>query len=342
MKRMRLIILRKFAICLFVAISIVTAQAQSDEYGRWINGITEPWFFDSHAYTKKEAAEFQKRWKQMEAENGLPSENEWAGDYTVDDGVGTRLTVLRWSPKTGFVFASVYTCLPNVTSLNYGRVIASASLIELRPEVTAKRAESRSAHAAHSGPPMKRRFVPAKWGERHYLVQENRIKDFYDFVAGVGAYRPGAHFFIVEEGFLLKSSDADKAVEGMPVLPPGYERYVKKPVDASVVAVGKSYIRRVRDSENPWWNELVTPVKLDVGSVHGVRRGMAFNVLSLGENDQGEIVKVTRARRHTSSGVIVRSVKKKPGEKVNEWDDGKEIAYPKINVGWRLSTSHFK
>jgi hypothetical protein len=59
-------------------------------------------------------------------------------------------------------------------------------------------------------------------------------------------------------------------------------------------------------------------------------------------SEAGETVKVTLVGKHSSEGIIVRYVRKRPGLKLNEWDDGIDDPDPVISIGWKLSTSPHK
>ena len=207
-----------------------SAIAQTFENGEWVTGLTrEPYslIFGLH-YSKRDATVFQERWKLMGEENAR-SEDEWAGNY-VDNEVGdVDMIVLRWSQNSGFAFASMYNCSPTLTGLNYGKAVLSPKWLELFPEVSNQPKHHGNQHAAHSRKLPAKRFVPVKWGERHYIVAESRVAKFYDYVAGLGAYQLNGSPW-EEPSFLLKIEDKDKPAKGMPILPPGHERHVKRPI----------------------------------------------------------------------------------------------------------------
>jgi hypothetical protein len=312
--------------------------AQVGEPERWANGISEAAEFDYRSFSKPEAIAAQQRWMLIESENADSTDNEWAGDYAIGDVGDVSMVILRWTPNSGFVFLSVYNCWPTIIGLNYGGVEFSPNVLRLFPEVsTPKRIHH--GHRQHSRSRLSKTYLPVKWGDCHYLIPEDRLSIFYDYVAGMGVYRPGNYGFLRDEGFLLKRDDHAKRVFGMPIVPPGYEHLVKKPITGTVSSVGRTYLRRVRDAENPWWNQLITEVTLSIGKAEGVTPGMTFRILDLEED---EIVEVRRVSRHSSQAIIVRSVRKRPGEKFNEWDDGTDPDDPVIIVGWRLATSPLK
>ncbi|HYP00627.1 MAG TPA: hypothetical protein VER76_10595 [Pyrinomonadaceae bacterium] len=304
---------------LWLLILSTAAHAQTVENGRWENGITEAWGFDSHNYTVEQSAAARARWQQIESEGGTGS-NDWAGDYQKDMSV--RLHVLRWSPTAGFVFFNVNSCMANVDHLDYGEVVADAPS---HLEVVSKRLP---------GAGNKRKFVKVKWGQQRYLIEEHGVPGFCDYVAGLGAHNGG----VFEEGFLLHGGDSNQPTAVLPTVPPEYRKFVRRPVDAIITKVGKSYTEV--DPENEGWNDLVTPVTINVGSNREVRRGMKIHILDSDEFD--ESVEITRVGVESALGIIVRSVRKRPGVKLNEWDDGEDAPEQPISVGWRLTTSLHK
>ncbi|HZG54439.1 MAG TPA: hypothetical protein VEZ40_20225 [Pyrinomonadaceae bacterium] len=316
--------MRRFAIpltilglCLLIS-SAAAQEAGLDERGRWMNGVGEPWGFDSNRYTAEQAAEARNRWQRIEAERGAATD---AGDYQLDMSV--RLHAFRWSPGGGFVFFSVNTCMANVDDLDYGDVVAdSPSHIEI---------VSRRLPGARN----KRKLVKVKWGEQRYLIEEESVPDFCDYVAGLDAHRSDVIF---GDSFLLHSEDEQRPTAVLPTVPTEYRKFVRRPIDAVITKVGKSYTEI--DPENEWWNESVTPVTINAGSDRGVRRGMKIPILD--SDEFNESVEITRVGIESARGIIVRSVRKRPGVKLNEWDDGTDAPRQPVSVGWRLTTSLHK
>jgi hypothetical protein len=181
-------------------------------------------------------------------------------------------------------------------------------------------------------------YVKVKWGERHYLVEEDRLADFCDSITGTGIYKEG----IIERGFWLKSSDVEKTAGGRPLLPPEYKHLLKKPVDAKVIAVGKSYVER--DDDN-CMTRTVTPVTLNVGSKSGAKAGIAFRVLTPKDVDYGYI-KVLTVSPNTSSALFVPYGFKMCPENETPPDETQaeegthddEADEPPVAVGWKLTT----
>src|SRR5262249_2408691 len=151
-----------------------------------------------------------------------------------------------------------------------------------------------------------------------YLVPENQIVDFCDYVAGLGKFNDWAGNYVEVVGFFEKFDRETAATLGelarpaaavteqmdLPLLPPGFERFVKKPIDVQILQVGLPWRRH---SDNLWWDDLVVPVTIDAGQVEGVRPRMKFMIAG-----SGEIISATRVGAHRSQATIVRSIRKKP------------------------------
>lgn len=59
---------------------------------------------------------------------------------------------------------------------------------------------------------------------------------FFDYVVGFGAYQPDSN--LLHGASFLKRVNSGKLVEGMPSRPHGYERFVKKPIGATIIGAG--------------------------------------------------------------------------------------------------------
>jgi len=80
------------------------------------------------------------------------------------------------------------------------------------------------------------RFQPIRWGQRLYLIEDNRLAAFAATAGKSGRLRTND----VHGSFFVRTGSGDKlpAVSGAPDLPPQYlEFYEKGPIEAKVVAV---------------------------------------------------------------------------------------------------------
>jgi hypothetical protein len=320
-----------------ILLCAISSQAQSDfdAEGRWINGISEePLYFNHLTYTPQNALALQSKWRLIEQENARSKDSQWAGDYLLISETGT-LRVLRWSLKEGFVYMLGSGCFPDVRGLNYGKVAFSNHLLQLFPEVNAEdpllqfaETDNRQYLKANF---IASKFIPVKWEGRRYLIAENQMADFYDYVAGSGDYAPRDGVQIFNDQFLLKRQESGKAEANnqSPVVPPGYEHLVKKPVHATIIAVGRRFTRHIAESEEEYErDEWVIPVTLNAGSKHGVKPGLTLLIL---QKEVGEILRITRVGKKSSKGEVVATIY------------SGETAEPSvIQTGWRVSTASYK
>jgi hypothetical protein len=323
------------AIIFYIAFCASSSQAQFDAEGRWINGISEePLFFHNLTYSPQNAVTFQSKWRLIAEENALSKDNEWAGDYVIRGETGD-VRVLRWSLKEGFVFLFGGGCEPNVRGLNYGRVSFSKNLLQLFPEVDSEdplilfaEDDDRRFFTTNF---IASKFVPVKWQGIRYLIAENQIANLYDYVAGAGDYAPRDGVQILNGIFFPKNEEGDKAEIGeeMPILPSGYERFVRKPVDAEIITTGRGFVRHIAGDENRTEGDAwIIPVTLNAGSEDGVKPHMTFAILL---EDIHEVVKVIRVGKKTSRGEVTVYIY-----------SGADDKPPLIKTGWRVSTASYK
>jgi hypothetical protein len=312
---------------LFISICTSVAQAQFDN-GRWVNGISEPWWFAKEVGLPEQIALLKSLWEKIGNENLKTAGNKWAGDYFIG------------SDQSGFVLLHVNKCAAQVESLEYGEALFSPTLIQLRPQLNSQPSGSHTHSSARSTPT---RLLPVKWRGAHYLVPENEMAAFGDYAAGLGAYNAGLDLFFFEriEYFYKLGDKEEGSADELPVVPPGYERFIKKPINAKIIAVGAGY--RKIDLENEWWDHLVIPVTINVGSSHGVKPKMLLRIPeSSGSGGMGESVLIKQAGRRASKGIIVRDIRKRPCVKISEDDDCKEPEYSPVKAGWQVTTNPLK
>lgn len=277
-------------------------------------------------FTQEEAAAARKKWKQIEEDINRNGSNEWAGTYVLSTGELHR-AYLRWSPQSGFVSLGIYTCMASVTSVNYGGVKASVDSLELLGEVPLRSKQTGNGSGTHAALPLPESYLFVKWGERHYLIHERSIANFYKYVSGLE--EPDQDFFV-------KIDDIDKPIEGMPVLPPGYERFVKKPIEATIIKVGVKKIKKIRSDDKTIHYESVTPITINIGRNYGVERGMSLYIIGSSTRETVEIVSVGESM---SIAIITRSLDDDMKENYKDWDTGELKAYPEVSIGWKVTTS---
>lgn len=321
------------------------AQAQFDPEGRWENGVTEAWWLDTETFSKEEAARAAALWESIGEENARGPAGGWAGGYF--RGGETHGVYMRWSPRAGFVIAHVNKCAALVTGLVYGRAEASPSLVRFFPEVDKVRADGHEGEHMHAAAPRASiSYVPVGWRGERLLVAEGEMEDFGDYVAGLGRYNQWAGFIFLDyTNFFARVGGGDDSADAdaPPVVPAGYERFLKRPVEASVVSVGRRVLRRDYhiEGENTsasFERVSLTYVTIDAGAEQGVKDGMVFRVVSPAEGDS---LVVLRAGPRSSTAAVVRELDERGAETFYDNDAAREKRHSKVAAGWRLTTSLF-
>lgn len=316
------------------------ARAQLDGDGRWVNGVTESWWL-GEAITKAEGAEAAARWKALLDESAGARPAGWEGGYF--RGGETHGTYLQWSPRGGFVIARVNKCMALVTGLAYGRVEVTPTHVEFFPEVDKESAGGHGHHgAAHPAAPRAViRFVPVEWRGERMFIEEEEMDEFGDYVAGLGGYNGRFVYPLLGyEEFFTRGGGKKSAT---PVVPPGYERFIKRPVEARVISAGrrvlkKDYVLKGANTSAEYEHASVTRVTIDAGTEQGVKEGLLFRVT---RPDEGDTVFVTRAGRRTSEAVVVRDLDERGRETFYDNGDSRERRHTRVLRGWRLTTSLF-
>ena len=316
------------------------ASAQLDADGRWVNGVTESWWQDD-GITRDDAAAAAARWKEIGDELARAGADAWAGDYF--RGSETHGTYMRWSPRSGFVIAHVDKCRAAVMGLTYGRVEATPVLVQFFPEVEKRSSHGHGGHVQGDAAPRPvMRFVPVVWRGKGLLVAEDEMEEFGDYVAGLGSHNGQfLGVFLEYEQFFRGPDRGGRGGDAPPVVPPGYERFIKKPIEARVTSAGRRALKRDytlgdENTSRTYERASVTPVTIDAGTERGVKEGMIFRVTRPAE---GDTVVVLRAGRRASEAVVVRDVDERGTETFYDDAESREKRHTRVARGWRLTTS---
>ena len=327
-----------------------SASAQLDQWGYWNNGVTESWWLSSGDFSREDAVNAVSIWKRIGVANQDVSGKAWAGDYF--SGSDTHGTYMRWSQHAGFIIAHIDKCQAKVMGVTYGRVEASPTLVQFFPEFN-KMALKSHGHSHSQSPALTAlRFVPVEWGEAHLLVPEGEMSDFGDYIAGLGKYNYRSAFALFEYiEFLTKSRAGSVGVSGeidvargSPVVPQAYEHFLKRPIEGVIVTVGRRVVKRDYSYQNPDGSEesytlaALTFVTVSAGSAHGLRPGMFLRVST---PDEGDIVRILRAGKFSSIGIVIRDLDENSKETFFDGDSEKSRPHSKIALGWQLTTSPF-
>jgi hypothetical protein len=153
-------------------------------------------------------------------------------------------------------------------------------------------------------------LLPVRWGKRHYLIDAGHIVDFTN---AINAGTEPSPIFAGRSGrFLLRRGDEDKAVGGEPDLPNEFLSYIlAEPIKARVTLVEEMRVERSRR---------ITYVRIDMGSLDGVKQGMELYVHSPSSVFESAIV--TSVGEHSAKAVVEQM----------------ELTDPVPSTDWELST----
>jgi hypothetical protein len=125
-------------------------------------------------------------------------------------------------------------------------------------------------------------------------------------------------------------------LEGIPVLPVEYRKFLRYPEEAKVVSIGKKKIIPNEQSTKEYnFDDIHYPVTLGAGIDKKLKKGMNFFV-----KDLGEWIQLTDVFQRTSAGFIRRDLDENGREQC--WDSkagsGQTIPCKEIRVGMNAKT----
>lgn len=318
----RLIVLQFLLALVAVGQGIDAESNWYKEIGRGDNSYSG---FDFTRYSRNDIQAARTRYLRIMSEK---SPDEWEGSYSRQTMLGRA--ELIWSLDNGFVYAYVYHTL---AAIDYGEVATRGDSILLISRKTSSGKPNRFLGGEH---------IRVKFGERHLLVQRDRLDEFAIFAAGleVPTGRRQREIF-TEEGFVWeKAGDEGKSLADLPVYPIRYAHLVRKPIRSKIVSVGRQRIKRETSrTSGTTFEKRLRALTLSSGSRHGVRIGMTFWI-----DDLEERVEIVSVNPNRSVGRLSRPVI--DGEEFcrnNEIADGEKFPCrdPKIGMLARTKPGYF-
>jgi hypothetical protein len=237
------------------------------------------------------------------------------GDELMELGVSNFI----WKPGVGYVSFYIYTCHPELRSIDFGTVLENEESLVLNSEFDDSR----------------KTLVKVSWGRTQFLVDERSIYAFGEKIAGIYV-EPGD-----EEGFSPISwrnfwtrGDVFK-LDGVPRFPKSYQDAFKTPIKVVITSVGEK--RPVQDFQmgNSWYTGNLYPVDIGSGARSGVREGMIFEV-----ERSSDFVIITSVKPSMSSGFVVRSIGADDAREICFYEglNGKEVPCPNLRRGMKAKT----
>ncbi len=324
-------------ICLFISILFVfsffvciSAQesGETEETQNWLqqyNGYSDSRLFHRYdLYSKQDIASAKEKLALLFKDQ---TESEWEGIY---HGIGSEVgfSQLRWSGKNGFLYFYIYTCLPELRQLNFGKVLDSLETVKFIPEYSenSPRKDSKA-----------ERLVKVRWGKRNYLVEEDSLEVFYE--KAVGIYVDPNNLTENDEYITPKwtnfwvKNDGENEPAGLPVLPKGYEKYKRLPIQSKIISVGKRTTEEGKTLGGINYGEgSFREVAIGAGRNDGVKAGMTFEIPKI-----AELITIIKAEDNAAVGLIHRDIDESRKDSCYG-ENFKPIACPKISVGLKVQT----
>jgi len=304
-------------IILFASFQICFGQ-EIDFEGNWYRDIKghDDFYtrYDFKFYTKDDVVKAKKRFDLIKQ---FPPKDEWEGIYANNVEIGEAR--LHWSSVGGYVYYSVYHTL---RQLDFGSAFVNADSVKLVSE---------------KSPAVKRKsifstnLIKIKFGDRHYLVPENRLQDFADRAVGLSTS-------IGDFGYYLqKPAEYEKKVFGLPVLPEKYKKFLRLPINTEIIRIGKRQLHREKFGNDAALvsEEIYRFVTLGAGKSKNVKVGMNFFA-----DELGEWIEITKVSLNSSIGRIKRSLDENKREECRdaEGGQGQMITCKEIKIAMKAKT----
>ena len=164
--------------------------------------------------------EIEQRRTRIQQEIATLKQHPWAGDYYEGDGLGANISI-SLAPDTGI--AATWRGCMGLYGANRGKVVERDGTLRFEYEQP-------NAPGFGGFPDTLR---PVRWGERRYMIRQDKMMGFVNAINHRLEPRERVHGM-----FLLAREDENKAVEGLPDLPPAYLALIRRaPMRVRVVSI---------------------------------------------------------------------------------------------------------
>jgi len=291
---------------------VLPAQSQGTET-TWNNGVG---LNSLYVPIPEMKGEIESRWNEI-GEDVKTEKNPLTGTYAE---LGSESGYfLRWSTKKGFILIP-YFDQSMVVDYSYGKVVITPdSEIKLIPE---KEFTGRGRWYRKTP----KVWIPAINGA--FLVPKVQFTSFVDYFGGYGQFNGFPRKKFCDGcGTFAARQDMDGNYPKEFLAPPKYLKYIKKPIEAEIIYVGKN--RKGWSTANTLHItgdkvlSSITPVLINAGQRHGVRTGLMFLLINSGDNYE-QVLKITLVDANRSEGIIVRNI---------------DASFPALKRGIRVTTS---
>lgn len=275
-------------------------------------------------YSREDTVKFREK---LDLLKDAKFSDEWEGSYYSDqDQLG--ISAFRWDANIGFAHSYIYTCLPELRFINYGKVTVAPEFIQITPEF--------AIDSPRKSKPVK--YVKVKWNERHYLVEESSLAAFAEKAVGIYVeneetssenFQDWSNYWV--------SGDPEKELTGLPEYPQSYQKFRRLPIETEIISVGKRTIEEEKEFGDQSYtqffnNNAIYPVTIDAGKNKGVQTGMNFVIF-----ETGETVYITQVHQNTAVGFVARSIDDLRNDACYD-DDSNETTCPDLKTGYKVKT----
>jgi len=314
-------------ILLFASFQICFGQSEEDTQptDNWLknyNIYSEQFLFHRYdRYSKEDITHFRKN---LDLLNASKSNNEWEGIYSVGYEETVGFSQLRWKSDVGFVSFYIYTCLPELRQINYGKITDSPDAVQIIPEFAENSPRKQTSV----------RYVKVKWNDRRYLVEESSLLAFAEKTVGIyvepedtskESYQKWANNWV--------TGDLEKPLTGLPEFPSNYKKFQRLPIEGKIISVGKRTIENEKTLGNTTYSEAAFyEITINAGKDKEVKEGMTFEIPEI-----ESLLTVTQVNSNTAVGLISRPIDVEKNDECFD-DNFDKILCPKIKNGLKAKT----
>lgn len=295
---------------------------QEDE--NWLGEMGYPMpylrhIFDYKVYSKEDIIKAKRKLSLIQKTD---SNDEWEGYYQ-KWGELSQIGLI-WQKESGFVQYEVYTCAIELRGLGYGEIAQNAESVILNYEKPIIYIYSKK-----NTSPTQINLVKVKIGEKHFLVPENRLKEFCEYVVGLRKYYEND----IQSGYWWKVVELEKDSKELPVLPEKYKHILKHPIEGKIIGVGKRVEQKYKNDNGIVQSNGVNYfVKLNIGKKENVKKDMEFYVPELKDT-----IMIEKVYSTSSTAILFREFDDNKKEICKD-ENYKEIPCSQISVGMSVTT----
>lgn len=278
-----------------------------------------------HLYDRYSLEDINRFKEQVAKVRTSAGKDDWEGTYHFNFPDSVTFSQLTWNTSGGYFSLSVYTCLPELRSLRYGRVEATSDSVAFVSEksIDDLRFEDK--------------YIKVRWGHRRYLVNEKSLLAFTEKAAGRYVEPENADdktYQLWSDYWVTSNDENDSEPKGVPVLPARYKHLERKPLITRISAVGIREVKEDVETRNTIYSGPMAVYKITVqsGASTGFAPGMTLINLKTGEEIFLQTVSKTSA-----TGILIRSIDDNGKDHCLN-DNGEKIRCPVMSSRSNLST----